>query len=103
MPDAPALLAWDELVHHVNGRTTLGMVGVRDPENVCEAFDGAGYDGRGDCRSDGHYVCEECSHLSPEAERFTQYGRDGRRDRLRLYFRHLRSLRSAKATETKEK
>lgn len=73
---------------------TFGAVGVRDPEYPCDAFDGAGYDGSGNCRSDGHYMCKECSRLSPDAPRFTN-DRDGRRDRLRLYFAHV-SQRPAK-------
>lgn len=83
-----ALLRWESLVRFVNDRPPLiGTVGVRDPEYPCELFDGKGYDGRGDCDSDGHYLCVECSLLSPESPRFTEYGRDGRRDRLRLYWR----------------
>lgn len=84
------LQAWAELTERVNGRTTIGMVGVRDPEYPCEAFDGLGYDGHGRCDSDGHYLCVECSDLSPKASRFEEHGRDGRRDRLRLYFAHLK-------------
>ena len=80
---------WNELYAAVNGRTTLGQVGVRDPENPCEAFDGRDYDGTGRCASDGHYLCTECSHLAPDAPRFTQC-RDGRRDRLRLFWRRKR-------------
>jgi len=80
--------AWDELYRHVNGRPGLfGTPGVRDPDYPCEAFDGERYDGRGDCMSDGHYMCTECSRLSPEAYRFTDFGRDGRRDRLLLFWR----------------
>lgn len=85
-----ALLAWGELVEHVNGRTFLGEVGVRDPDGPCETFDRLGYDGSGHCRSDGHYLCVECSELSPEAPRFVEYGRDGRADRLRLFWRRPR-------------
>jgi hypothetical protein len=79
------LASWNELFHHVNGRTMLHQVGVRDPENPCEAFDGQGYDGTGRCDSDGHYICNECSHLAPDAPRFNQ-DRAGRADRLRLYW-----------------
>ena len=59
-----------------------------DPEDDCELFDGRGYDGRGGCLSDGHYRCVECSSLSARAERFET--RDGRRDRLLLYWRRQR-------------
>jgi hypothetical protein len=77
---------WNELHAVVNGRTTFGQVGVRDPENPCENFDAAGYDGCGVCYSDGHYMCTECSKLSPDAPRFTQ-SRDGRGYRLRLFWK----------------
>lgn len=81
-------IAWAELVANINGRTFLGQVGVRDPDGPCESFDGLGYDGRGQCMSDGHYLCVECSELSPEASRFEEnYGREGRRDRLLLFWR----------------
>lgn len=81
-----ALLAWNELVKNINGRTSLHQVGVRDPENVCASFDGLGYDGSGKCLSDGHYICTGCSQLSPKAPRFEEHGRDGRADRLRLFW-----------------
>lgn len=84
-----ALHAWAELVANVNGRTVLGQVGVRDPDGVCEEFDGRRYDGSGGCHSDGHYLCIECSHLSPDAPRFHQ-DRDGRADRLRLFWKRPR-------------
>ena len=84
------MLVWAALVAEVNGRSFLGQVGVRDPEGPCEVFDGRGYDGSGHCHSDGHYLCVECSHLAPDAPRFEEYGRDGRRDRLRLFFRSRR-------------
>lgn len=81
---------WNELADHVNGRATVGQVGVRDPEYPCEAFDGHGYDGTGACMSDGHYLCVDCSHLTPNAPRFEEHGRGGRRDRLLLYWRRKR-------------
>lgn len=70
------------------GPPLFGRPGFRDPNGLCEEFDGEGYNGKGDCDSDGHYLCEECSHLGPKALRFTEYGRDGRRDRLRLFWRY---------------
>jgi hypothetical protein len=80
-------LAWETLRRALNGEPSLiGTPGVRDPENVCEAFDGQGYDGTGRCMSDGHYVCTECSNLAPDAPRFTN-DRAGRGDRLRLFWR----------------
>ena len=69
----------------INGRVTFGAVGVRDPEFPCDAFDGEGYTGLGDCLSDGHYLCVDCSRLSANAPRFTQ-DRAGRGDRLRAFW-----------------
>lgn len=81
-------LAWAELFANINGRTYLAQVFIRDPDNVCELFDKEGYNGRGKCMSDGHYLCVECSELSPEAPRFEENnGREGRRDRLLLFWR----------------
>ena len=88
MAESTALSRWAELVECVNGRTLLGAVYVRDPDNICDCFDGCVYDGSGDCDSDGHYLCTACSRLSPQAPRF--HGRDGRRDRLRLFWRRGR-------------
>jgi hypothetical protein len=82
---------WDDLIRYVNnGPPRFGAEGVRDPENPCVDFDARGYQGDGRCLSDGHYMCDECSHLSPDAPRFHQHGRDGRRDRLRLFWRRWR-------------
>lgn len=81
---APLPLAWRELEANANDRSFFGQTGVRDPDNVCEAFDGRDYDGSGDCLSDGHYLCLECSRLSPEAPRFSE--RAGRAMRLRLFW-----------------
>lgn len=67
----------------------FGTVGVRDPDGICEAFDGRGFDGSGRCMSDGHYLCAECSQLSPNAERFEQYGWKGVLDRLELIADHI--------------
>jgi len=80
-----ALKQWEDLVRFVNSSPPrFGAPGVRDPEYPCELFDGRGYDGRGDCLSDGHYLCKECSHLSPKAPRFE--GIEGRSDRLLLFW-----------------
>jgi hypothetical protein len=75
----------------VNDRAPrLGTIGVRDPDGPCEAFDGKGYDGGGRCMSDGHYLCTECSELSPEAPRFAEnYGWRGVLDRLELEADHI--------------
>lgn len=86
-----ALQRWEDLYREVNRLPPrLGAVGVRDPDGVCEAFDGNGYDGMGRCHSDGHYLCVECSELAPDAPRFVEYDRDGRRDRLRAFWTTLR-------------
>lgn len=76
--------AWDHLAEILNGRPgRLGTPGVRDPDGICEVFDGQGYDGSGRCQSDGHYLCVECSELAPDSPRFLEYGAAGRLDRLR--------------------
>lgn len=75
-------LAWEELRRFVNGEPGYeGTPGVRSVEYPCEVFDGRGYDGTGECMSDGHYLCVECSELSPEAPRFTEPGWSGGRNR----------------------
>lgn len=85
-----SLLEWENLVRFVNGRVpAFGSPGNRDPEFPCTEFDGKGYDGYGRCLSDGHYMCVECSHLSPKAPRFEET-REGRGDRLRLYWARRR-------------
>ena len=86
MTDLSPLANWNILRDSVNGRTTFGAPGVRDPEYPCEEYDALGYNGQGECMSDGHYECTGCSHLSPAASRFEEYGREGRRDRLRLFW-----------------
>lgn len=66
-------LLWDELSRFVNGAPGYeGVPGVRSAEYPCESFDGLGYDGTGDCMSDGHYLCVECKRLAPDAPRFTE-------------------------------
>lgn len=66
-------LAWEELCRFVNGEPGYeGTPGIRSTEYPCELFNGRGYDGTGACMSDGHYLCVECSELSPEAPRFTE-------------------------------
>lgn len=89
-----AMRRWGQLVRHVNGVETVGTPGVRDPDNLCESYDGLGYQGHGSCLSDGHYECTNCSHLSPDAPRFHEYGQDGRRDRLLLFWRRTREMRN---------
>ena len=65
--------AWDDLHRALNELPPrFGAAGVRDPDYPCSAFDplddGVKPDGRGDCESDGHYLCRECSHLSAKSE-----------------------------------
>jgi hypothetical protein len=85
MNDDP-LLAWKTLVAALNSNPgPFGAPGVRDPEYPCAEFDGKNYDGTGDCLSDGHYLCNECSRLSPNAPRFVEQDR-GRADRLLLFW-----------------
>lgn len=82
---------WESLLRFVNSELPMfGSVGVRDPDSPCEVYDGRGYDGSGRCLSDGHYECVNCSHLAPNSPRFEEYGRDGRGDRLRLFWRRPR-------------
>jgi len=86
-----ALEQWDDLVRFVNNAPPrYGAPGIRDPEHRCELFDGEGYEGQGNCLSDGHYLCTECSHLSPKAPRFVEHGVEGRADRLLLFWARKR-------------
>lgn len=43
-------------------RRTFGAPGVRDPNALCEAFEPGEPGPRGDCSTDGHYLCDECVH-----------------------------------------
>jgi len=56
-----ALQRWAELVALVNGRTIVGMAGVRDPDARCEDFEPGEPTVNGDCITDGHYMCDECT------------------------------------------
>lgn len=40
----------------------VGQIGVRDTDNPCEHFDGKPPGLSADCDTDGHYMCNECSH-----------------------------------------
>lgn len=60
------LQRWRALVNFVNATPGAGTVGLRDPDYPCYSYDGEGYNGRGRCDSDGHYECNNCSHLSEE-------------------------------------
>lgn len=68
------LIRWNELVAEVNGVTTIGQAGVRDPEYPCEAFRPVGrafeqvteadIHAGNTCETDGHYMCTECTEIS---------------------------------------
>lgn len=47
-------------------RTPVGLPGHRDPDARCDIYDPRPEFQPGDCASDGHYLCKECSHLNPE-------------------------------------
>lgn len=43
----------------------FGVAGIRDPDAPCHMFDDSGWGPKnGDCDTDGHYLCDECSHMS---------------------------------------
>lgn len=77
-------MRWEILRCMANGLPPPDMRGVRDFDFPCEGYAPDGYDGRGQCQSDGHYMCKECRELSPSAPRFD--GREGRRERLLLFW-----------------
>lgn len=61
---------WRALYYEVNGhagRMPDGITGIRDVNSPCEAFvlvEGDGRpDGLGDCETDGHYICAECTRI----------------------------------------
>lgn len=59
------------------GRMRDGLDGVRDVDAPCVAFRNG--TPRGECESDGHYICQECEHLS---KRKTPVGRAVELDEL---------------------
>ena len=64
-----AIARWAELEATVNGRVLVGMEGVRDPDFRCEGFRRADQEPKDalalrDCDTDGHYLCDECVHIS---------------------------------------
>lgn len=58
---------WNELYHYANGRATVGMAGVRDPEDPCAEFR-PGVPA-GECSTDGHYLCRECAEQGERCKR----------------------------------
>lgn len=68
--------AWRAVVSELNGgRIPDGTIGIRDLDAPCEEFlpHGAeplhGMHTFSDCETDGHYICEECVHISERALR----------------------------------
>lgn len=63
----PAL--WRGLYFEINsgaGRVPDGITGIRDVDAPCEAFvlvESERPDGGGDCETDGHYLCAECTRI----------------------------------------
>lgn len=56
------------------GRVPVGIPGMRDPESKCEWYSPTGrrHSIRGqmqggwfECAGDGHYLCKECHHYTP--------------------------------------
>ena len=43
----------------------VGIAGERDPDHPCEEF-APGSPDPGRCLGDGHYLCNECRHYSPD-------------------------------------
>jgi len=79
MTDARSILAvppaWRAVVSELNGgRIPDGVAGIRDIDAPCEEFLPEGECAPGgaafsDCETDGHYLCEECVHISVRALR----------------------------------
>lgn len=44
----------------VIGMPQVGTPGIRDIHHPCEVFEYG--DPKGDCETDGHYMCKECRH-----------------------------------------
>ena len=64
--------AWRALYAELNGgRVPDGTPGIRDQDAPCEHYDLDGSLGAvfSDCETDGHYLCEECVHISARALR----------------------------------
>lgn len=57
-----ALARWNALFAFVNDHPTIGVAGVRDTANPCEDFTPGTPTTRGQCDTDGHYVCDECEY-----------------------------------------
>lgn len=70
---------WVLLVETINDRAAFGVAGVRVPAAPCNEYmptaspepDWLGLrvtaSGRGDCSTDGHYLCVGCQHISQES------------------------------------
>jgi hypothetical protein len=57
-----ALQRWTILVGVVNNRPLVGTPGVRDVDYPCSAFEPGEPTTAGECETDGHYMCNECTH-----------------------------------------
>lgn len=53
-----AIHRWNRLYMLVNDKSTVGVDGVRDTDNPCDAF--VTGQPQGNCSTDGHYMCNEC-------------------------------------------
>lgn len=63
------LHAWAEWLQtggKVTDRKQLLFLSYRAEGDGCDAFQ-AGLPGKGDCETDGHYLCGECLHMCHEA------------------------------------
>jgi hypothetical protein len=68
--DIPTFWAWltrYAYCHAVKGKVTpVGLPGHRDPDARCDMYDPRADLQPGDCASDGHYLCQGCSHFNRE-------------------------------------
>jgi hypothetical protein len=50
------------------GTVPDGMPGVRDQDAQCELCEPGTPAGDGSCLGDGHYLCDECEHMTKDVE-----------------------------------
>jgi len=72
-------LTWHLRVLHdtVFLRPPDGTPGIRDIDHPCDLFDPIPLDPKmfpfgGTCRTDGHYICQECNHLDLTSDYATE-------------------------------
>lgn len=68
--------------HNPLNKVPTGLPGHRDPEHPCTSYSPVNrrnsifrppyYSLRGDCQSDGHYLCNDCRWLDPKSD-FAQF------------------------------